>query len=62
MEIKPENDLHCRKCGCDTFKLNESDMQSLNVVCTECGEVSTLGAGLTVRNVIHCLKMKIDKV
>lgn len=61
MEIKPENDIHCRECGSDTFKLNESDIGSLNVVCIKCGEVATLGAGLTVRNVVYCLKMKIDK-
>jgi len=58
MEIKPENDIHCHECKNNTFRLNESDMNSINVVCTKCGAILTLRAGLTVRGVLHYLKMK----
>lgn len=63
MEIKPENDIHCCKCGNDTFKLNESsesNIDSLSIVCTKCGDIKTLGAGLTVRDVIYCMKINLS--
>lgn len=60
MEIKPNGDIQCSACGNDVFKLNESDQGSLNVVCTKCGSVSTFGAGMSVKDILRCMKMEID--
>ncbi len=55
--ISEENEMiKCDKCGNDKFVVQESEMGSLYVGCSECGNGNIFGGGVNARDIILILK------
>lgn len=54
--VNEDKIILCNKCGNDKFVVQETDIGTLYIGCSKCGEGNIFGGGLTVKDIIPILK------